>query len=376
MINGIDLTVMIGTAVPIPAPRELIEALTSIDVQSSNHGPTGFELKFNVGKDSLLQTLFLLKGSAGITPPLRVILVVTINGRPEVISDGVMTDHTTNPGSAGQASTVSIKGTDLTTLMDLVPFDGFPYPALPVEGRVLLMLAKYAAFGMIPRIIPRAFTDVPNPLDLIPRHKGTDLNYLRQLAHEAGYTFYVEPGPLPLMNIAHWGPEIKVGIPQPALTLNSDFETNVDNIQFTFRNDHQEMPIVMYHNRETKLTIPVPVPDISLTNPPLGLLPSIPRRFRFLDHVAKCSVPEALLFGLAGASTSADSVTGKGSLDVLRYGSILRTRRLVGVRGAGMAFDGLYYVTDVSHSMKRGEYKQSFTLSRNGLISTVPRVPV
>jgi hypothetical protein len=30
----------------------------------------------------------------------------------------------------------------------------------------------------------------------------------------------------------------------------------------------------------------------------------------------------------------------------------------------------------VTHNIKPGEYKQSFTLTRNGLISTVPKVPV
>ena len=45
------------------------------------------------------------------------------------------------------------------------------------------------------------------------------------------------------------------------------------------------------------------------------------------------------------------------------------------MRGAGLAFDGLYYVKSVTHTIKRGEYKQSFTLARNGLISTLPRVP-
>jgi len=40
-----------------------------------------------------------------------------------------------------------------------------------------------------------------------------------------------------------------------------------------------------------------------------------------------------------------------------------------------MAFDGLYYVKSVTHSIKRGEYKQNFSLTRNGLISTVPSVP-
>jgi hypothetical protein len=60
---------------------------------------------------------------------------------------------------------------------------------------------------------------------------------------------------------------------------------------------------------------------------------------------------------------------------VLRYGRVLKARKLVGVRGAGPAFDGLYYVRGVTHNLKRGEYKQSFTLSRNGLLSTVQQVP-
>ena len=41
-----------------------------------------------------------------------------------------------------------------------------------------------------------------------------------------------------------------------------------------------------------------------------------------------------------------------------------------------MAFDGLYYVSSVTHNIRRGEYKQSFTLARNGLVSTLPQVPV
>jgi hypothetical protein len=49
---------------------------------------------------------------------------------------------------------------------------------------------------------------------------------------------------------------------------------------------------------------------------------------------------------------------------------------LVGVRGAGLAYDGLYYVDSVTHDLKRGEYKQSFQLSRDGLISNTPKVPV
>ena len=47
----------------------------------------------------------------------------------------------------------------------------------------------------------------------------------------------------------------------------------------------------------------------------------------------------------------------------------------MGVRGAGLAYDGLYYVKSVSHDIQRGSYKQSFQLARNGLFPTLPTVP-
>ena len=65
---------------------------------------------------------------------------------------------------------------------------------------------------------------------------------------------------------------------------------------------------------------------------------------------------------------------GDGSLDVLRYGHILSARKLVGVRGAGTLYNGLYFVQSVTSRIRRGEFKQNFTLTRNGLISTVPVV--
>jgi hypothetical protein len=40
-----------------------------------------------------------------------------------------------------------------------------------------------------------------------------------------------------------------------------------------------------------------------------------------------------------------------------------------------LAFDGLHYVQKTTHKLKRGEYKQSFTLKRNGIIANTPVVP-
>ncbi len=94
-----------------------------------------------------------------------------------------------------------------------------------------------------------------------------------------------------------------------------------------------------------------------------------------MRDTAKLNPVQAVAKGLAEASKSSDAVTGSGSLDVIRYGRLLKARGLVGVRGAGDAFNGLYFVKSVTHKIKRGEYKQDFELTRNGLVSTVPRVP-
>ena len=375
MLEGIHLTLMIGPAVPVPAPREVLDALTGVQVVvTSGETTSGFELTFALDKNSPLHTLFFLTGGAMI-PVIRVIIVVTVNGVPEVLMDGVMTQHQVSHGSQTGASTLTVKGKDLTALMGLIDFSGIPYPAMPDFARVALVLAKYAVLGIIPKVIPSVLIDVPIPTDRIPTHKGKDLGYVKELADDVGYSFYLEPGPQPGMSFAYWGPELRVGEPQPALNANMDGHTNVNDVSFTFDTESKVLPIVMIQNPLTKVPIPIPIPDITPLSPPLGLIPPIPKNFEIINESAKYSPVQAALIGLAKAAKTSDAVTAKGSLDVTRYGRTLKPRRLVGLRGVGTAFDGLYFVKSVTHTLKRGEYKQSFTLVRNGLVSTLAKVP-
>ena len=46
----------------------------------------------------------------------------------------------------------------------------------------------------------------------------------------------------------------------------------------------------------------------------------------------------------------------------------------MGVRGAGYSYDGFYYVRSVTHNIRKGEYQQSFTLTREGLGAISPVV--
>jgi hypothetical protein len=287
-----------------------------------------------------------------------------------------MTNVQVQAGQNGAPGTVSVTGEDLTKVMDFQDFSGLPFPALPIEARVALLCAKYAPFGLIPLVIPVLFPDIPIPVDKIPAQQGTDLQYIKQLADEVGYIFYIEPGPVPGTNVAYFGPEIKIGVPQPALNVDMDALTNVEQLSFSFDPTKGVLPVVFIQNQLTRVPIPIPIPNLNPLQPPLGVIPTPISNLKLLKDTAKLSPMKAISRGLAEAKKSQDSVSAHGSLNVLRYGQVLKARQLVGVRGAGVAYDGLYYVQSVTSTLKRGEFKQNFTLTRNGLVSITPRVPV
>ncbi len=373
MASGIYFTLLVGPVVPLPAPKPVIDAMTSVTVTTSAKGPSGFEIAFKLADQSVLQTLFLL---APVSPvmQIRVILVVTMNFIPTVLIDGIMTHHQVTPSSGSGWGTLTIKGDDLTAVMKLINIPGIPMP-MPPEARVALILAKYAAYGIVPMIVPSIVPDVPIVVDKIPAQQGNDFEYVSKLADDAGYVFYIDPGPVPGTNIGYWGPQIKFGIPQPALNTNMDTWTNVESLQFSYAADDAVLPIVTIQQEQTGVPIPIPIPPVTPLDPPLGLFVPIPVKTEASTADANLDPGQAIMRGMARASAAADVVSGSGTLDVLRYGSILKARQLVGVRGAGLAFDGLHYVDSVTHNISVGSYKQSFTLKRNALITNTPIVP-
>lgn len=376
MLGTLKLSLLLGM-VPIPAPSDVVEALSTVKV-SAGAGDTqsGFELTFEVPIGTKLRKLFLITGggAAGGVPFMRVILIVTLNGRAEAIIDGVATDIEAQPTESGVAKFI-VKGKDLSAIMDVEDNTALPFPAMPPSVRVLSILAKYMAFGVIPRVIPAVVDEAPMPLERIPQQQGTDYQYVMRLAREAGYVFYLEAGPTPGLSTAYWGPEIRIGIPQAALTTGMDAVSNVDQLTFHFDREAKSIPIVFFHEPQSKLAIGLPIPDITPMNPPLGLVPPLPPKIEHLSETGHLTPGQAMMAGLAYVSKHSDSVFGSGSLDVARYGRVLRSRQLVGVRGVGLPYDGLYYVKSVSHDIQRGAYKQTFSLARNGLFSTLPRVP-
>ncbi len=152
--------------------------------------------------------------------------------------------------------------------------------------------------------------------------------------------------------------------------------TNVKDIRFSLDPSKGALPIVFIQNQQTRIPVPLPIPNLNPLQPPLGVLATTISNIKVMKDTARLSPPKVIGRGVPEAAKSQDAVTASGTLDVLKYGTLLTARRLVGVRGVGLAYYGLHFVERVTSTITRGALKQEFGLTRNGLISITPRIPV
>ena len=379
MLLGVNLTLLIGPGVPLPATPDIAEAVQSVSVTHNDEGRSGFQVVLQVGRagpTDLIDYRLLLNPL--LRPFSRAILVVLFGGRPRVLMDGLITNQQFSPGNQPGTATLTLTGEDVSIAMDMEKKRA-EYPAMDETTIATLIIASYAQYGLVPDVTPPPTIDVPLPIERTPVQQGTDLDQLKSMAQRFGYVFYVEPGPLPGMNMAHWGPPPRIGLPQRALTVNQGPEQNVDQISFAYNGLAPTIVKDEVQDRITNMSFPVRT-FISMRLPPLAAKPALPFqlpnvRTSLLEQNTGLSVVEAYSRAQGITDKSVDSVvTAQGELDALRYGDLLEARGIVGLRGAGFTYDGLYYVKSVSHAISKGQYKQRFSLTREGTGAITPVV--
>jgi len=371
-VAPLHLTLQMGPQIAVPVPQPVMDALLSAQVTVTAGQRSGFQLAFDLAKNGPINRTLLPSGF--FDPPTRVILSITVRGTTTVLMDGVVIRHEVGISGVPGQSTLTLTGEDLTVLMDLEERVGVPFPAMGPAARVSAIIAQYAGFGIAPLVIPELVPQTPMPTQRIDFQKGTDLGYLTELAKANGYVFYLDPGPVPGVSKGFWGPEVRLGQPQPALTVNSDHLSNVDQLSFGFDGSAREEPVARVQIPTTKVSLLLPVPEISVLRPPLAQRPAPALRKKVIADTAKKDAAQAFAETLAKVVESSDAVSGSGQLDVVRYGQPLRSRELVGVRGAGITYDGLYFVKSVTHALQPGSYTQNFTLAREGLVALTSTV--
>jgi hypothetical protein len=381
---GLNLTLSIGTVVPSPVPMLLSQALQSVEVTHTDEGPSGFQLTFYADRSGAFSQDYPLLNSPLLKPFNRVLITVTFNGTPRVLMDGFITHQQLTPGTVSQASSLVITGEDVSVMMDMFEIS-FEYPVMDDAMIAAAVLGKYMAFGVLPYIIPTLKTFIREPTDGAWQQMETDRKYLQKLAANNGYVFYIQPGPASLTNTAYWGPPPRTGVPQKALTVNMGPSTNVESINFSYDALAVSGVYGVIQDPETNEDVPLLIE--TSTRIPLSSGPAIETQTMMKHSLFNSAVQDndgyqrdiIFLEAFATAQSITDQstdnvVTAEGELDALSYGDLLMAHGLVGLRGAGYSYDGTWYVKSVTHNINSSQYKQKFTLAREGLGSQTSEV--
>lgn len=376
---GVHLTLLAGPTLPLPLTPDLAARVTSLTVTETDDARSAFTLTLDAGRsgpaaafDTPVIAGAALRGNA------RVVAVLTMGAVPQVLMDGIVTETELVPGSGATRAEVRFTGHDVSLLLDRHELSA-EHVGLEDSLQVSKIALPYLADGILAQVIPPPVIDPPLPIERTPTQQATDYTHVQDLATFHGYVCYVIPGPAPGLSTLYWGPPVRVGLPQPALSVDLGPDTNVVGSP-RFREDVLGPELVEGQVRDARLGTVVPVRTLGALRPPLAALPvwAVHQPHVRTTQYRNTGVSATTALGQAQGHTdrSIDCVVAEGSLDGGAYGSILRPRGLVGLRGAGWSHDGLWYVRQVVHHVRPGSYSADFTLAREGYGSTVPVVRV
>ena len=366
-----------GRTVPTPLPEPVLTRLRSVKVTETDSERSAFSLSLDAGRSGPLAAFDNpLLSDSPLQVGARVVLMVTLGAVPIVLFDGIVTQTELTPGDRPGSATLDVQGEDVSLLMDLEERD-VEFPAQTDSQQVLAVLTPYAAYGIRPETVPAPVLDPSLPSEQVPTQQTTDLRHLAALAKRNGYVAYVDPGPTPGLSTFYWGPPVRLGLPQPALSVDLGAQTNVLNGP-TFRTDSVAPTQVTGEVQDPSSGRSVPVMALASLRPPLVAVPLSAMTQVRTRRLRESGAGTATAMGRAQATVdaTADAVVGEGELDGARYGAVLRPRGLVGLRGAGWSYDGLWYVRQVVHEIAPGSYRQKFVIAREGYGSTVTAVVV
>ena len=260
--------------------------------------------------------------------------------------------------------------------MDQHEFSGIPYPAMPDVARVAVICAKYAMYGIVPLPVPPVFQDIPIPTERIPCHEGTDLAYLNQLAEEVGHTFYIEPGPLP-------------GHEHGLLGTADQDRRPAAGAQHEHGRAHQRRVADLLDQPQRQGDAgrvrlldaleggdPDPDPGRESAPAPARRRPAVPEEVRADEGHGAPVTDRGARPRLARAA--ARPTSSPAPVRSTSCGTAGCSRRAAWSACAARARPSTVCTTSRASqtSLKRGECKQSFSLTRNALVSITPRVPV
>jgi len=208
-------------------------------------------------------------------------------------------------------------------------------------------------------------------VDVTSIQRGTDFQFLRQLAARNGYEVFVETDPRDGTAKGHFHAPRLNQEPQAVLSVNLGEGTNVNSFEarYDMLRPTEAQAAGLGVKDQSDQTSQTQGGEQAGLGSQTTLPTDRPRRV-LLSQTGLSQAGELQTLAQAVLDDSAWAIVAEGDLHTMAFGKILRAKRPVLVRGAGRQFSGTYYVERVLHSLSGDSYTQTFSLRRNALALT------
>jgi len=345
-----------------PASPDLLDVIQQIEVEDHADMADMMRLRLAVsvredgsGWTVLDEDLFVRLASLQIQ--------VTVGSGPaEPLIEAYVIENSAEFSNQPGGSVLSVVAMDPTVLMNLEE-KVRPWPDMTDSDIAATVFGEYGFSGDVEQTQPAR-----QEVDHTTIQRGTDIQFLEQLAKRNGYESYVEIDPSTGSIEAHFHPPRPEQSPQGVLSVNMGEATNVNSFEARYDMLRPTTVQATGLDIETQSEQPAQAESVGLVEQ--GSEPTLngdrPRRV-LISQSGLAQTGELQTYAQAVVDQSAWAIKAEGELNTVAYGGILRAKRPVNVRGAGRQFSGTYYVEKVLHTFSGDGYTQRFTLRRNAL---------
>jgi phage protein D len=347
-----------------PASQELLQAIQQIEVQDHASMADMLRLRVVIGvKDGCAGWSFVDDDVFGRLSHIRIAVAVG-SGRAETLINAYVIETNATFANQPGASILNVVAMDPTVKMHLKE-KVKPWPSR-ADSDIATEIFSSPKYEFTPIVDTTTWRRQENDQTLMQR--GTDIQFLRQLAHRNGFEVYVETNRLTGVVEGHFhAPRLHLP-PQGVLLVNMRDATNVNSFNARFDMLRPTTAQATNLDVESREHQQAQVGSSRLTA--LGretTLTAQQQRRVLLYQTGLTRTGEAQTYAQAVVDQSALAIIADGELNTVAYGGLLCAKSTIEVCGAGETFSGIYYVERVQHILTPDSYKQNFTLRRNAV---------
>jgi hypothetical protein len=343
-----------------PGPPEVLAAIQQLEVEDHADMADMLRLRLAMGVREGCGAWVLLDDD--LFPRLgRLRISITVGSGPaEPLLEAYIIETNADFSNQPGQSVLNVVAMDPTVLMHLEE----KVRAWPDMADSDIASAIFGEYDFTPQV---EATQPSRPeAEVTTMQRGSDIQFLRQLAQRNGYECYVELNVETGVVEGHFHPPRLEQQPQGVLSVNMGEASNVNSFNARYDMLGPTTAQVTGLDIESQEEQPATADSLALTG--LGreaALPGDRPRRVLLSQTGLAQANELQTQAQAVTDQSGWAITAEGELNAVAYGGILRAKRPVNLRGAGRQFSGTYYVERVLHTFTAEGYTQRFTLRRN-----------